>query len=136
MQTTTAQQDVRRILDKMIAAAKNNPEVERLSCELEMLTMAYTLPSLDDFWTEKLGLTSSEARIVRLLNDKFGQSISKEAMMNALYFDRPGDEPDYKIVDVFICKIRKKLKGSPYAIEHSWGRGYRMTRVSEAKLAA
>jgi two-component system cell cycle response regulator CtrA len=40
------------------------------------------------------------------------------------------DEPELKIIDVFICKVRKKLAeaGAPKLIETVWGRGYRMSR--------
>ena len=37
------------------------------------------------------------------------------------------DEPDPKIIDVFMCKLRKKLaeaSGGQHYIETVWGRGY------------
>jgi two-component system cell cycle response regulator CtrA len=37
------------------------------------------------------------------------------------------DEPEVKIIDVFICKLRKKLAdaaGGDNYIETVWGRGY------------
>ena len=45
--------------------------------------------------------------------------------MDALYYDRPHAEPDSKIVDILVCKIRKKIKGSGWAVETVWGEGYR-----------
>lgn len=71
-----------------------------------------------------LGLTRSESRLFSALVPN--AIVSKEHLLNALYFDRPGDEPDAKIIDVLVCKIRKKLEeaGSPYSIKTIWGRGF------------
>lgn len=60
---------------------------------------------------------------------------SKQALMDALYSDKPdGDEPEIKIVDVFICKLRKKLR--PYGIEIQtiWGRGYALPDEVRARF--
>jgi len=49
------------------------------------------------------------------------------------------DEPEAKIIDVFICKLRKKLataSGGKNYIETIWGRGYAMREYSEAVLSA
>jgi two-component system cell cycle response regulator CtrA len=45
------------------------------------------------------------------------------------------DEPLFKIIDVFICKLRKKLtnaSGGKDYIETEWGRGYVLREPSEA----
>ena len=54
-----------------------------------------------------------------------GTTLTKEMFLNHLYGGR--DEPEWKIIDVFICKLRKKLalaSGGENYIETVWGRGY------------
>ena len=72
-----------------------------------------------------LGLTPVEYTIFRVL--KTHRVVSREALMTALYSGRPQDPPDPKVIDVFICKLRKKLStatGGENYIETVWGRGY------------
>lgn len=70
-------------------------------------------------------LTTKEFAMLELLALRKGNTLSKEAFVNHLYNGM--DEPDPKIVDVFICRLRKKLSdlsdGDNY-IETVWGRGY------------
>lgn len=68
------------------------------------------------------GLSPKEADLLIALSD--GRSRSKESLLTAMYSDRPNEEPEIKIIDVFICKIRRKLEGSGVNIETIWGRGY------------
>jgi two-component system cell cycle response regulator CtrA len=74
---------------------------------------------------QPLHLTSKEYGILELLSLRKGTTLTKEMFLNHLYGGM--DEPELKIVDVFICKIRKKLAtataGENY-IETVWGRGY------------
>jgi two-component system, cell cycle response regulator CtrA len=70
-------------------------------------------------------LTVKEYDIIELLSLRKGTVVSKEAFLNHLYSG--GDEPDLKILDVYICKLRKKLAeatGGDHYIETVWGRGY------------
>jgi len=56
-----------------------------------------------------------------------GTTVTKEMLLNHLY--RGMDEPEIKIIDVFVCKLRKKLAeptGGKSYIETVWGRGYRL----------
>jgi two-component system cell cycle response regulator CtrA len=72
-------------------------------------------------------LTAKEYGIVELLSLRKGTSITKEMFLNHLYGGM--DEPELKIIDVFICKLRKKLNaatGNENYIETIWGRGYLM----------
>ena len=86
-------------------------------------------------------LTSKEYAILELLMLKKGHTLSKEAFLTHLYDER-SEEPAQKIVDVFICKLRKKLQtalGTNHAyIETIWGRGYMLVNPDseEAKIAA
>jgi two-component system cell cycle response regulator CtrA len=70
-------------------------------------------------------LTGKEYGILELLSLHKGTAISKEMFLSHLYGGM--DEPVLKIIDVFICKLRKKLsaatRGENY-IETVWGRGY------------
>ena len=70
-------------------------------------------------------LTGKEYQILELLSLRKGTTLTKEMFLNHLYGGM--DEPELKIIDVFICKLRKKLAtatdGDNY-IETVWGRGY------------
>jgi two-component system cell cycle response regulator CtrA len=70
-------------------------------------------------------LTTKEYAILELLALRKGQTLTKANFLNHLYGGV--DEPDLKIVDVFVCKLRKKLEkgsGGETFIETVWGRGY------------
>jgi len=74
---------------------------------------------------EPLHLTGKEYGILELLSLRKGQTLTKEQFLNHLYGGI--DEPELKIIDVFICKLRKKLgtaTGGDSYIETVWGRGY------------
>jgi two-component system cell cycle response regulator CtrA len=83
-----------------------------------------------------LHLTSKEYGILELLSLRKGTALTKEMFLNHLYGGI--DEPELKIIDVFICKLRKKLSdatGGHNYIETLWGRGYmlRDPLATEAK---
>lgn len=66
-------------------------------------------------------LTASEATVMRTLAS--GRLTTKDQILGAL--TKSGDDPvEIKIVDVFICKIRKKISPLGYSIITHWGRGY------------
>ena len=72
-------------------------------------------------------LTGKEYAILELLSLRKGSTLTKENFLNHLYGGM--DEPDLKIIDVFVCKLRKKLSeatGGDTYIETVWGRGYRL----------
>ena len=72
-----------------------------------------------------LHLTGKEYGILELLSLRKGTTLTKEMFLNHLYGGM--DEPELKIIDVFICKLRKKLStatGGDNCIETVWGRGY------------
>jgi len=74
---------------------------------------------------QAIHLTGKEYGILELLSLRKGTTLTKEMFLNHLYGGM--DEPELKIIDVFICKLRKKLStatsGANY-IETVWGRGY------------
>ena len=70
-------------------------------------------------------LTGKEYQMLELLSLRKGTTLTKEMFLNHLYGGM--DEPELKIIDVFICKLRKKLAeatGGLNYIETVWGRGY------------
>ncbi|MCB9928954.1 MAG: response regulator transcription factor [Alphaproteobacteria bacterium] len=74
---------------------------------------------------QPLHLTGKEYQILELLSIRKGTTLTKEMFLNHLYGGI--DEPEVKIIDVFICKLRKKLNmatGGENYIETVWGRGY------------
>jgi len=86
----------------------------------------------------RVNLTGKEYQILELLALRSGSTLTKEMFLNHLYGGM--DEPELKIIDVFICKLRKKLadasKGKNY-IETVWGRGYmlREPRAAQGRVA-
>ena len=75
--------------------------------------------------TKTLHLTGKEYGIMELLSLRKGSTLNKDQFLNHLYGGI--DEPELKIIDVFICKLRKKLEkasGGKNYIETVWGRGY------------
>ena len=78
--------------------------------------------SVDD---HPVHLTGKEYGILELLSLRKGKTLTKEMILDHLYGGM--DEPELKIIDVFICKLRKKLAqatGGSHYIETVWGRGY------------
>ncbi len=80
----------------------------------------------------RVDVTSKEYQIFEVLSLRKGATLSKDVFVNYLYDGR--DEPQLKIIDVFICKLRRKLtvanRGRHY-IETVWGQGYRLRDPAE-----
>ena len=75
----------------------------------------------------RVELTSKEYQMFELLCLRKGNVVSKESFLDHLYGGM--DEPEMKIIDVFICKLRKKIEKSGAStplIQTVWGRGYRV----------
>src|SRR5215469_8707429 len=106
--------------------------------------MEKAMPEADTEWTIRMGtltvnletgvvsvndkpvhLTGKEYRVLELLSRRKGTTLTKEMFLDHLYCGM--DEPEIKIIDVFVCKLRKKLAqatGGNHYIETVWGRGY------------
>jgi two-component system cell cycle response regulator CtrA len=85
---------------------------------------------------ERVYLTCKEYQMLELLALRKGTTLSKEIFLNNLYGGM--DEPDMKIIDVFICKLRKKLanaSGGKDYIETVWGRGYMLREPADEEQA-
>ncbi len=85
----------------------------------------------------RVHLTSKEYQMLELLSLRKGTTLTKEMFLNHLYGGI--DEPELKIIDVFICKLRKKLATANtglHYIETVWGRGYVLRDPKEEQAAA
>jgi two-component system cell cycle response regulator CtrA len=74
---------------------------------------------------ETVHLTGKEYQMLGLLSLRKGTTLTKEMFLNHLCGGM--DEPELKIIDVFVCKLRKKLveaTGEDSCIQTVWGRGY------------
>ena len=86
--------------------------------------------------TGPVHLTGKEYQMLELLSLRKGTTLTKEMFLNHLYGGM--DEPELKIIDVFICKLRKKLSaatGGENYIETVWGRGYVLRDPSPSVMA-
>ena len=87
---------------------------------------------------QKLHLTAKEYQMLALLALRRGSTLTKETFLNHLYGGED-DEPEAKIIDVFICKLRKKLanaSGGLDYIETVWGRGYALREPINQSVAS
>ena len=83
---------------------------------------------------QRVHLTGKEYAMLELLSLRKCTTLTKEMFLNHLYGGM--DEPELKIIDVFICKLRKKLAvatGGDGYIETVWGRGYVLRDVEEGR---
>jgi two-component system, cell cycle response regulator CtrA len=88
---------------------------------------------------ERLRISPKEYAILELLSLRKGTTLTKEFLLHELYAG--ADEPDVRIIDVFVCKLRRKVAkatGGEHYIETVWGRGYvlREPLEEEAKIPA
>lgn len=101
-------------------------EVDRLVGRVEQLEAAMGMRVITPLeWR----LTPMQMRVFGVLLSR--ELATKHAVMAALYRDDGRDEADPKIVDVFVCHIRRKLKSFGVPIETIWGQGYRLTPAAK-----
>jgi two-component system, cell cycle response regulator CtrA len=85
----------------------------------------------------RVHLTGKEYQMLEILALHKGMTVSKEMFLNHLYGGM--DEPELKVIDVFMCKLRKKLanaSGGKNYIETEWGRGYVLRHLADEQEAA
>ena len=83
----------------------------------------------------RLHLTGKEYQMLELLSLRKGMTLTKETFLSAMYGGM--DQPEIQIIDVFMCKLRKKLanaSGGENYIETMWGRGYRLRAPHDKTL--
>jgi len=131
----SAHEKVEALLDRMRAVA-GHPEVDKLSAQLSLLCRGYMEPAKDEP-LPGVKLTPNEARVFSLLKARLGRAVSRGALLDAASFHHGWDsEPTNKVVDVYVCRLRRKIKGSGFVIETAWGQGYRMVAAPHASTGS
>jgi DNA-binding response OmpR family regulator len=106
-----------------------DPEVRRLSEQISVLCWGYMAPCEDVLPNVKL--SPNERKLFALLHARLGRAVGRGALLDAASYHHGWDrEPLPKVVDVYICHLRRKLKGSDFAIETVWGLGYRLVQMN------
>src|SRR4029079_1174301 len=83
----------------------------------------------------RVHLTGKEYQMLELLCLRKGTTLTKEMFLNQLYGGM--DEPEIKIIDVYVCQLPKKLanaSGGKDYTETIWGRGYVLREPIEAEV--
>ena len=102
-------------------SSKDHPEATVRTGKLAV-NLDSRVVTVDD---QPVHLTGKEYIILELLSLRKGTIVTREMLFDHLYRDM--DEPEPKIIDVFVCNLRKKLAqatGGNHYIETVWGRGY------------
>ena len=118
------------------ALAQKSATVEDLQFRIEELERLLGMhPDMVGAIQKATGLSTRPACIIAALARRPGLVFTKENILDLLYAGMP-NQPDMKIIDVFICKARAKL--TPLGIELTtvWGRGYTMDAANRLKLTA
>lgn len=107
------------------ALREENAKLRRIVSELEETIIQLREVLLPPEWEPpiEIGLTKTEARIVATLFKQKGEVVTKEQLFYTLCYDKL-EQPEIKIVDVMVCKTRKKLEPYGLRIETVWSRGY------------
>ncbi|MBV8091266.1 MAG: response regulator transcription factor, partial [Alphaproteobacteria bacterium] len=108
-------------IQAIVRRSKGHPESTIRTGKL-LVNLDARIVTVDD---QPVHLTGKEYGILELLSLRKGTTLTKEMFLNHLYGGM--DEPELKIIDVFVCKLRKKLAqatGGKHYIETVWGRGY------------
>ena len=120
-------------INAIVRRSKGHAESVLSVGELEMNLDRKTV----DLAGSRVHLTSKEYQMLEILALRKGSTISKEAFLSQMYGGM--DEPAMKIIDVFMCKLRKKLSAAALGrnyIETVWGRGYLLRDPDETASAA
>lgn len=124
-----ARSEVLDLLDKMRAAANDPQRVRTLSDQMEILARTYLEPVEPDI-SFGLRFTQKEGRLFARLMRHAGCIISRQQLMDAMYYDKVGDEPDAKVIDVFMVRVREKLRGTRWHVETAHGHGFYITSAT------
>jgi DNA-binding response OmpR family regulator len=106
-------------------------ERDRLRLEVSRLRDLLAPPG---YLPASLGLSPTEERAFKALVAH--KEWTKEAFLMSVYLDTPEDDmPDIKMVDVLICKLRKKIEPLGLEIETLWKKGFRMSPAMRTRAA-
>lgn len=98
----------------------------------ERMRILTSLSEYDASLQVVFGLTGKENLIVSLLMKR--DNCTREALMQIMYAHNPESGVEVKIIDVFVCKIRKKLKKYRIQITTVWGKGYLIDAVTKDRI--
>lgn len=79
-------------------------------------------------------LTGIEALLLQRLAEIFPRIASKEALLEWMYQITPDKTPELKIVDVLVCRVRKKIEPLGIRIDTAWGKGYALAPGSRLEI--
>lgn len=125
----SAYQEIEPLILQLGDLAPQSEQVTKLVDQITTLARAYMLPTTGDSFGAEMHLTRNHRRVMNVLMVRKGQIVDHDALLSALYFDRPDcDWADKKIVDVIVCRLRKELRraNSPFEIETIHCIGFRM----------
>lgn len=105
----------------------------RLTCGNVVLDQALRRVTVDD---RPVNLTLREIQILESLMLRRRMVLSKENFISRLYPD--GDSPGARVIDVFVCKLRRKLAaaGAPEIVHTVWGFGYTLEDPPQSAIVA
>lgn len=109
-----------------IVEAENDELRERIAQLEELLGFRAVLPI-------EWRLTPLEARLVGFMLKR--PLATKDELMSALYSLRPDEPPHDKIIDVFVCKVRPKLRRHGIEIRTVWGQGFAIDAATRERVA-
>src|SRR6201993_1133841 len=120
-------------IQAIVRRSKGHPESTIRTGKL-LVNLDARIVTVDE---QPVHLTGKEYGILELLSLRKGTTLTKEMFLNHLYGGM--DEPELKIIDVFVCKLRKKMSPAPWGenyIETVWARGYVLRDQPTAESAA
>lgn len=131
-----AHQDIENVITSLKRRVKEL-EVENGELTAQVMQLSAVGAPLADEMVEWLPpgmwkfLTRNEMTVVNFLARHRGKIVSRARLMAALYPD-PDKQPEAKIIDVLVCKIRKKLlaRHVSFVVTTAWGRGYMLEEVN------
>ncbi len=108
---------------KRVRIVENN-DVSSMRAEV-----AYLRAQEPQDWIElgiAYGLTKMQARTLVIMQRAGNRVLSKAKILEILYDASSDAIPDVKVIDVYVCHLRRKLAGSPLSIRTVWGVGYQL----------
>lgn len=116
-----------KLRDQLVEAieAENDELRERIAFLEELVGLRMEVPPV-------FSLSQHEDRLLGVLLKR--EFATKEHILHALYGHRPNEVPEIKIIDVFVCKARAKLKKFDIEIDTLWGKGYALNPANKAKI--
>ena len=79
-------------------------------------------------------LSGYEALLLQKLAEAFPRVVSKETLLEWMYQLTPDAEPEIKIIDVYVCKVRKKIEPLGIRIDTAWGKGYALSASQKPRI--